>query len=211
MEDRDLVERCRQGDRQAQHELHAQTSDRIYRLLFRMTRRAEDALDLAQETYFRAFTRIDRFDGRSSFFTWLCRIAVNEALQFLRREGVARARREASAIQARSEVSTADAGAKLDLDAALAALPAEERALLLLRYQAGLDYKALAEATNSPAGTVASRLNRARERLRRILKKGDGSAEETSAPVHPILRMTSGSARPSVPTSSPRGRPGPET
>lgn len=211
MVDRDLVERCRRGDRKAQHEVYARTSERVYRILFRITGRSEDAFDLSQEAYYRAFTRIHQFNGQSSFFTWLCRIAVNEALQFLRREGAARAKREASAVQARSPSRPEDSDTKLDLDAALAELAPEERALLLLRYQEGLDYKAIGEVTDNPPGTVASRLNRARERLRQLLKRGYGSAEERLLPEHPILRMTSESAHPTIPASSPRARPGAET
>jgi len=211
MVDRDLVERCRRGDRKAQHELYASTSDRMYRILFRITGRQEDALDLSQEAYFRAFTRINQFDGRSSFFTWLCRIAVNEALQFLRREGTARTNHETAAAQARTKGGAAHSDTKLDIDAALAELTPEERALLLLRYQEGLDYKAIGEVTDNPPGTVASRLNRARQRLRDLLKKSYGPTEETPVPVHPILRMTSQSAHPSAPVSSSRAQPGAET
>lgn len=208
MVDRELVERCRRGDRKAQHELYAVTSDRVYRILLRITGRQDDALDLAQEAYFRAFTRIHQFDGQSSFFTWLCRIAVNEALQFLRREGTARAKREAAASQARPQAGAADCDTRLDIEAAMAELAPEERAMLLLRYQEGLDYKAIGEVTDNPPGTVASRLNRARERLRQILKKSYGPTEETPVPEHPILRMASESARSSAPVSSSRAQPG---
>ena len=85
MTERELVELCRRGDRQAQRALYDQTAEAIYRLALRMTRNADDAFDVAQDTYVRAFTRIEQFDGRSSLATWLHRIAVNEALQLLRR------------------------------------------------------------------------------------------------------------------------------
>ena len=94
MIEQELVERCRRGDRSAEHEVYTRTADRIYRLLVRVTRSSDAALDLAQETYVRAFTRIGQFDGQSSFYTWLCRIAINEALQLLRRREIARAHRE---------------------------------------------------------------------------------------------------------------------
>ena len=85
MTEPDLVERCREGNREAQRELYDRTSENIYRLLLRMTASPDDAFDLAQETYLKAFTRMGQFDGRSSVATWLYRVAVNEALQFLRR------------------------------------------------------------------------------------------------------------------------------
>jgi hypothetical protein len=80
----ELVEACRRGDPDAQRALYDATCDRVYRLLLRMTRNSQDAFDLAQETYLKAFTRIGQFDAAASVTTWLYRIAVNEALQFLR-------------------------------------------------------------------------------------------------------------------------------
>src|SRR3990172_8577306 len=172
MIDHELVERCSRGDRKAQQEIYAQTAERIYRVLLRITRSSEDALDLAQETYVRAFTRIVQFDGKSSFYTWLCRIAVNEAFQFLRREGVARANRES--FGAESDRGEADNGrdAKIDVEAALGELAPLERAILVLRYQEGLDYQAIAQVADCSPGTVGSRLNRAPRKMPQLLKKG---------------------------------------
>ena len=76
----ELVDGCRKGEREAQRELYARTCERIYALLLRMTRHPEDAFDLAQDTYLRAFARIGQFDGRSSLATWLYSIAVTQAL-----------------------------------------------------------------------------------------------------------------------------------
>ncbi len=78
--ERQIVAGCKQGDREAQRQLYDLTSERIHRLMLRMTRSADDAFDLTQEAYMRAFTQIGQFDGRSSLGTWLYRIAVNQAL-----------------------------------------------------------------------------------------------------------------------------------
>ncbi len=94
--ERDLIRQCREGDAQAQRELYDLTVERIYRLLLRLTRNEQDAFDLSQETYLRVFTKLDDFGGRSSFATWVYRIAVNEALQFLRRENRGQSRRQAT-------------------------------------------------------------------------------------------------------------------
>ncbi len=69
MTEQELVERCREGDREAQRELYDRTSGPVYRLLLKMTASPDDAFDLAQETYLKAFTRINQFDGRSSVAT----------------------------------------------------------------------------------------------------------------------------------------------
>jgi RNA polymerase sigma factor (sigma-70 family) len=183
----ELVERCREGDREAQHELYARTSHRIYRLLERMTGNADAAFDLAQDTYLRAFTRISQFDGRSSIATWLYRIAVTQALQFLRR-----AKRMSTPLAADAgdliQPSRHQQTTQLDVREALAALEPGDRAVLLLRYQEGLDYRAIAQALDCAEGTVGSRLSRARDRLRQFLGKDYAPAEEVRQPAHPTGR-----------------------
>ena len=188
-----LLERSRSNDRSAQEQLYARTVDRVYGLLKRMTRNEADALDLVQETYMKAFTRLDQFDGRSAFATWLYRLAVNEALQFLKRaqRHEAHARKNHRVSPESNDSQHHDAA--MDIEAALASLDHDDQALLLLRYQEGLDYRAIADALECSMGTVASRLNRARDKLRQILKKGYGPTEETAPVAHLI------SDRPVVP------------
>ena len=211
--ERDLIRQCREGDAQAQRELYDLTVERIYRLLLRLTRNEQDAFDLSQEAYLRAFTKLDEFGGRSSFATWVYRIAVNEALQFLRRENRGQGRRRASGDSAPADPAARprasdyapdqrmDSGAedrtisRLDLNDALDDLAPIERSILLLRYQEGLDYRAIAEITGCPEGTVASRLNRARSRLREKLAAGYGPSEGIAAEVHPIKGSADAASR----------------
>jgi RNA polymerase sigma-70 factor (ECF subfamily) len=181
----DLVERCREGNREAQRELYDRTSERIYRLLLKMTANPDDAFDLAQETYLKAFTRISQFDGRSSVATWLYRVAVNEALQFLRRAKQKRMKLEEIGLDDHTGSAIDQSAVKLDVNEALAALTPDDRSVLLLRYQEGLDYRAIAEVMGCAAGTVASRLNRARGRLRGILRISYASGEEEGDGEHP--------------------------
>jgi len=185
MTERELLEQCRAGDPQARHELYTATSDRVYRLLLRMTGNADDAFDLAQETYLKAFAAVDRFDGRATLKTWLYRIAVNEALQFLRSARHEVARQRDQAVGDRLDDATDVVAVRLDMGAALAALSPDDRAILLLRYQEDLDYRAIADAIGCPAGTVASRLNRARERLRGKLAPAYETREESGEVRHP--------------------------
>jgi len=181
----ELAKRCREGDLKAQRELYDQTSERIFRLMLKMTRNHEAALDLCQETYLRAFDRIHQFNGQSTLATWLYRIAVNEALQFLRRE------QPLPQVEwSGRKFSTGEEGkrtdARLDLDEALAGLNAEDQAILLLRYQEGLDYRAIATVLDCPAGTVASRLSRARQAIRGILGEDYETREENRPATHPM-------------------------
>jgi len=182
-----MVEGCRRGERAAQHELYVQTSERIYRVLLKITRDPERAFDLAQETYLKAFSRIAQFNGRSSLATWLYRIAVNEALHAGRRAAVAEAASAALSAPPSTNGPQDPAATRLDVAEALAQLPEADRAILALRYQEGLDYAAISEITGLADGTIASRLNRARERLRDFLKSGYGSREEATPPAHPTI------------------------
>jgi RNA polymerase sigma-70 factor (ECF subfamily) len=183
LSDGQLAERCRRGDRDAQRELYERTSERIYRLLLKLTRDPDRAFDLAQDTYVRAFTHMHQFDGQASLSTWLYRIAVNEALQFMRRAAAAQTSLRVIQKRAEAAVVEADAATKMDIEGVLAALPAEDRAVLLLRYQEGLDYAAIADITGCPVGTVGSRLNRARKRARELLRDY-GTREEKPGGKH---------------------------
>lgn len=195
-----LIARCRDGDREAQHELYDQTVTRIHHLLCKMTGNAEDAFDVAQNTYIKAFVAIEQFDGRSAMETWLYRIAVNEALQFLRRNKREQRKREqlagtvAQSPESRNPGSVERSTMKMDVADALAAVEPADRAVLLLRYQEGLDYDALAKVLDCPAGTIASRLNRARRRIREKLAKDYGNDEETVGMRHQSIGKGSGTS-----------------
>ncbi len=184
MIEHDLLERCRAGNRDAQRELYDQTSAPIYRLLLKMTASPDDAFDLAQETYLKAFTQLGRFDGRSSLATWLYRVAVNEALQFLRRAKQTRVKLQELAAEDCAASENGRTTARLDVNNALAMLPPNDRAMLLLRYQEGLNYRSIAATIGCAEGTVASRLNRARERLRNLLQNSY-EWEGSDSPMHP--------------------------
>ncbi len=181
-----LVDRCRLQDREAQRVLFEQTSSRVYGLLLRMTRNPEDAFDLTQEVYLKAFARIEQFDGRSALSTWLHRIAVNEALQFQRRGKSIRLKTEQLALRTEKERDDREATAlRLDIEDALAKLEPPDQVIILLRHQDGLDYRTIAQVLDCAEGTVASRLNRARDRLREYLRESYDRGEESDASVHP--------------------------
>ena len=86
MSEQQLVERAKNGDTKAFEELMKRTQTNIYNLGLRLLGNKEDAADLMQETYIKAYENLDRFEGRSSFSTWLYRIATNNALMKLRKE-----------------------------------------------------------------------------------------------------------------------------
>ncbi len=182
--EQDLIARLRRGDREAQRELYEATSGRIYGVLLKITRNKDVALELAQETYLRAFTRFKDFTGRSSPEGWLYRIAVNEALQYLRRQKSEGEHMRALWHRRGRYSGEAAAALRLDVQAVLARLDPIDRTILVLRYQEGMDYRTIAQVLECEAGTVASRLNRARARLREKLADAYAPREEIRGDFH---------------------------
>jgi RNA polymerase sigma-70 factor (ECF subfamily) len=191
--DTELAHRCQRGDREAQRTLYDSTAVQVYRVLLRMTGGSDEAFDLTQESYLRVFRGIHAFDGRSRLSTWVYRIAVNEGLQFLRRRRAA-SRPFPKGTFVRPE--PAHPHVRLDVQQALGNVDPCDRAILVLRYQEGLDYREIAGILQCAEGTVGSRLNRARNRLRELLGDAYGSGEESRYEEHPNLSRTEPQAQP---------------
>jgi RNA polymerase sigma-70 factor (ECF subfamily) len=179
--DDDLVSRARAGDERALDDLLRRHQDRIHGVCRRLVGNEADALDATQEALISIVRGLPRFDGRSSFSTWAYRIATNAALDELRR----RARRPVSSlddarpgrrepVQPGPSVSQA-VGDRLDVDAALAEVPLEFRAPVVLRDLCQLDYAEIAEVLDIPPGTVRSRISRGRAALAERLADPEGN------------------------------------
>lgn len=160
---------CRNGEPQAQRDLVLRTQDRMYRLLVRLVG-VQDAEDVAQQVYLQVFRQLHRFKGDSSFGTWLYRVTVNEAMQYLRRKS----RRKWTALNWEPQESNSDRCRQCEtrelLDRALAEIEPELRTIFVLREVEGLSYEAIGAAVGIPMGTVASRLSRARHDLQERLR-----------------------------------------
>ncbi len=175
----ELLALARQGDREAFGTLVQRYERRVVGVALAVVHNQDDALELAQETFVRAFENLRSFESRSSFSTWLYRIAANLAIDFWRREGrynVLRGedaenelrRLPSSRGDSFRAASQSELGDKLSK--ALEQLTPEHRAVILLREVEGLSYDEISEALQCPRGTVMSRLHYARNRLRGILK-----------------------------------------
>jgi RNA polymerase sigma-70 factor, ECF subfamily len=177
------VEDARQGDREAFGKLVRHYQRRVFLCAMRVVLNEEDANDVAQEAFVRAYRAIDRFDGRSEFFTWLYRIVVNVALNHrrankrkptvsldsgasgvlsaaLKQQAAGNTQREAELRQAVGDVRHA-----------LGELPDSLRATVALVIFDGLSYAETAKVLEVSQGTVAWRVHEARKRLRQILEK----------------------------------------
>ncbi|WP_291992744.1 RNA polymerase sigma factor RpoE [Candidatus Accumulibacter sp. ACC003] len=187
-----LVERAQAGDKHAFEILVAKYQRKLARLLSRFVRDQSEVEDVAQEAFIKAYRALPSFRGDSAFYTWLYRIGINTAKNYL----VAQGRRAPTSTEfdAHDAESFEDAGQLRDINtpesllqskqvgatinAAMDALPHELRSAIVLREIDGLSYEEIAEAMSCPIGTVRSRIFRAREavaeKLRPLL---DTSAE----------------------------------
>jgi len=186
--DAEVVERAREGDHGAFRVLVERYQGRAYGLAFRVLRDEEQARDAVQDAFLKAYGSLDRFQGRSGFYTWLYRIVMNQCLDRKRRDKsdrevawddvtAARAARTPAAGSLEGE----GAGAAPDVAAergelrrvlarAIAALPEDARRTIELREIDGLSYREIADALAVPKGTVMSRLHYARRKLRESLR-----------------------------------------
>lgn len=169
--EKELVEACKRGYRQARRVLYETHRDRVMSLMMRITGNEHDAQDLSQQAFVRVMDRIGNFRGESALGTWIHRVAVNEALQHIRRKKRYQHITETISRQPRwSESVHEDPSVSLDMHDALDKLPDRMRKMVLLRYERGLDYSEIADSLGVKQGTVASGLNRARKRLKAILR-----------------------------------------
>jgi len=179
LNDQDLIDRTLQGQADAFGELVSRYQDRLYRNLVVVTGRTEDAEDVAQEALALAFQRLSSFGGRSQFYTWLYRIAMNLWISQRRRKSALVPLQSLHGASPLEPAAVGDSPADPLLRAeqvdlvrrALAALPEEYRTILALRELDGCDYDTIAEMIDVPVGTVRSRLHRARLQLKSELER----------------------------------------
>lgn len=165
-----LIAASRRGDAAAYDSLVGAYQDRIYQVTYRVTGNPEDAWDAAQDAFLKAFRALQAFRGDAAFSTWLHRIAVNAALDIVRR----RPPQTPDPLDAVAVL--ADADRELErrelqrrIHGAIAGLPPDQRVAVVLRDLQGLSYGEIASVLRVPVGTVRSRLSRGRETLRQTL------------------------------------------
>jgi RNA polymerase sigma-70 factor (ECF subfamily) len=183
VEEKVLVDRARRGDLRAYDELVKRYQERIYATIYHMTSNHEDANDLAQESFVKAFQALKSFKGGSSFYTWLYRIAVNKTINFLKQ----RKNRQHMSLNdldfnaehdpdlvalisdktPRREVGLTELQEKLN--AALLKLSDSHRMAVVLHDVQGLSHEEIAKIVQCNIGTVRSRLFYARQQLQALL------------------------------------------
>lgn len=179
-----LVERVQRGDKEAFGLLVTKYQRKLHRLLSRLIRDPAEVEDVAQEAFIKAYRALGSFRGESAFYTWLYRIGINTAKNYLVSQG---RRAPTSTGFDAAEAETFEEGDQLrdintperlmmtrqigeTVDEAMAALPEELRTAIMLRELEGLSYEEIANIMGCPIGTVRSRIFRAREAISERLR-----------------------------------------
>ncbi|MGZ8867805.1 MAG: sigma-70 family RNA polymerase sigma factor [Thermoanaerobaculia bacterium] len=182
LDDRAVVARILEGDRDRFGELVARYEKRVINYVYRITHRYEDAHDLAQEIFVKVFLALDRYDPKYQFSTWLFRIAQNSAIDALRKKSISEVpiARPTEDEPTGKEREFADDGISpyralknkqlaSAIDRAVEKLPVDYRELIQLRHFAELSYEEIATMKKLPLGTVKNKLFRARNLLKDAL------------------------------------------
>ncbi|MEO8350535.1 MAG: sigma-70 family RNA polymerase sigma factor [Chthoniobacteraceae bacterium] len=181
----DLIARCQKGETAAFNELVTRYRQRAFAMVFQMVRNDQDAWDLTQDGFLKAWRNIRHFRGQSQFYTWLYRILMNVTIDWLRRKQV---QGEAvfddaigleniepgSTTTPKNELPPparlSDKEIRARIDEAIQRLTPEHREVIVLREIEGLDYQEIADQTGITLGTVMSRLFYARKKLQSMLR-----------------------------------------
>ncbi len=201
MQDELIIRRAQSGDNDAFEQLLLQHQKSVYNLCLRMTGNADDALDLSQEAFIRAWRALGQYQFDAAFSTWLYRLTSNVCIDFLRKQK----RQQHVSLTVPDEESAGEeftlpdpapgpeeqaihADAQSAVARAMAALPDDWRIVMQLRVVEELSYEQIAQILDIKVGTVKSRLARARGQLRKILKDGNffdaASSERMQKEVH---------------------------
>jgi RNA polymerase sigma-70 factor (ECF subfamily) len=196
LDDQELVDAARRGDREAFRTLFERYHRRAYALAFGVVRHQEDALDVVQDAFIKAHRYLDKFEGNSSFYTWLYRIVMNLSIDHLRKHRRAKpVELDESKIEDGGEDSLLpkllggspgralmDKEIRARIDAALAELSENHRAVLVMRELEGLSYEEMAQAMDCSKGTIMSRLFHARRNMqKRLIDLIDNPSKELLA------------------------------
>lgn len=193
MQDELLIRRAQRGDADAFEQLLLEHQKNVYNLCYRMAGNPDDAMDLSQETFLRAWRCLDQYQFASAFSTWLYRLCSNICIDFLRKRRRqqtvpltfedADGEEQTYALPDAQPLPEEQVELKLTretLAAAMAQLLPEHRAVLQLRVVNEMSYEQIADVLDIQIGTVKSRLSRARNQLKKILERGNLSRRASS-------------------------------
>jgi RNA polymerase sigma-70 factor (ECF subfamily) len=178
LSDWQLVQKCQAGDIASFQELVSRYHQKVYMVIVGLLRNPDDAMEVAQESFFRAYRKITSFQGQSSFYTWLYRIAINICIDHQRREKRSPLEFRESmdeVFEQQNEVArdpfsdVHDRELREKMLSAIDDLTPEHKAVIVLRTLEGMSYKDIGEILGCSEGTVMSRLQYSRKKLQHKL------------------------------------------
>jgi RNA polymerase sigma-70 factor (ECF subfamily) len=174
--DEELVQRCRNGDREALESLVLKYQKPVYNAAFRVLGNAEDAADATQSAFLKAFEHLDSFNPRFKFFSWIYRIVVNESINQLHRNRKQQSLGDAEIASHAVPEDAVEAGdLSQEIQLGLMGLGEDYRTVVVLRHFADCSYRQISEILQIPEKTVKSRLFTARRAMKdRLLARGVG-------------------------------------
>jgi RNA polymerase sigma-70 factor (ECF subfamily) len=166
-----LIEQCKKGDINAYTLLVKEYQNTIFNCAWRIVLNREDAADITQSAFLKLFERIETFDSNRKFFSWMYRIAINEALDHKRRRRTFDEFDEEkhSSDNRAPDASLEDEELKATIAACLRRLPDDARVVITLKHFSGLSYNEIGEILEIPERTVKSRLYSARQKMKNLL------------------------------------------
>ncbi len=168
--DNEIIQRCKNGDMESFGEIVQKYQRVIYTIVLRMLRDPADAEDITQTAFIKAYEKLDSYKTNHSFYSWIYRIAVNEALNFIKKsERLVELHDTHNSIEDDPETEYSKNELQTRIDNALENLKPEHRVIIVLRHFGELTYRDISEILDIPEKTVKSRLFSARQELRTIL------------------------------------------
>lgn len=161
-----IVARVLEGDRQAYARLVEEYKTSIYNLAYRMTGNLEDAADLTQDIFIRAYIHLWRYNPEKKFFTWLYTIALNTIKNFIKKNKIT----QTSDLKENQSLAEQNSSAAQDMDIYLSALDVQTRAFILMKYVQELSFEEISEISGKSISAVKMRVYRGLESLRSKIK-----------------------------------------
>ena len=166
----ELIERCLAGERKAFEELLRQYQKPVYNVAYRIVGNPDDAADITQVVFLKAFEKLDRYKPEYRFFSWIYRIAINESINYNRHRG----RQQSLEGNESAATSSPDAEAEAsqqsrEIQESLMQLNPDYRTVVVLRHFSDLSYREISEVLDTPEKTIKSRLYSARQLMKEAL------------------------------------------
>ena len=175
MEDRELIEQFKNGNKQAFNLLVNKYRERVYSIVFRMLRNEDEAMDISQDVFVRVYKSLPKFRGDSSFYTWVYKIAVNLSINYINRdkhrklEDLADYSYKMKATRGNPDKEYENTELRQAIERATLSLPKKQRAIFVMRHYENLSHKEIAEITGKSVGSVKANYHHALQKLKEQL------------------------------------------